>query len=95
MDRRTLIKSAAVLAAPAIAPKRFIGLFEGSSRKKAGVLALPARSEALPSTQVSLKAIPRLEEVVVAEIETKALRLPTLLPKEDNNDGKQTHKPAA
>ena len=78
-----------------IAPKRFIGLFEGSSRKKAGVLALPARSEALPSTQVSLKAIPRLEEVVVAEIETKALRLPTLLPIEDNNDGKQTHKPAA
>jgi len=78
-----------------IAPRRFIELFEGGARKKEGVLALASRIEALPSTQVSLKAIPRLEEVVVAEITTKSLLLPSLLPKEDNNDTAQTTKPAA
>jgi hypothetical protein len=39
----------------------------------------------MPLTQVSLKAIPRLEEVVVAEIETKNLELPSLLASEENN----------
>lgn len=78
-----------------IAPRRFIELFEGSSRKKSGVLGLPARIEASPSTHVSLKAIPRLEQVVVAEITTKALRFPGLLPKEDTDDADPTPKSAA
>lgn len=70
-----------------IAPGRFIELFEGGSRKdRGGVLALKSRREATPCTQVSLKAIPRLEEVVVAEIETQHLQLPSLLPSEENND---------
>lgn len=69
-----------------IAPRRFIEMFEGGTRKKSGVLALSGRLEAMPLTQVSLKAIPRLEEVVVAEIETKDLQLPNLLASEDNHD---------
>jgi len=69
-----------------IAPRRFIEMFEGGTRKKSGVLALTGRLEAMPLTQVSLKAIPRLEEVVVAEIETKDLQLPSLLASEDNHD---------
>lgn len=69
-----------------IAPRRFIEMFEGGTRKKSGVLALKGRLEAMPLTQVSLKAIPRLEEVVVAEIETKNLQLPSLLASEDNHD---------
>lgn len=69
-----------------IAPRRFIEMFEGGNRKKSGVLALTGRLEAMPLTQVSLKAIPRLEEVVVAEIETKNLQLPSLLASEDNHD---------
>ena len=69
-----------------IAPRRFIELFEGGSRKERGVLALKGRIEATPWTQVSLKAIPRLEEVVVAEIETQDLQLPSLLASEENDD---------
>ncbi len=69
-----------------IAPRRFIELFEGGTRKERGVLALKGRIEAIPMTQVSLKAIPRLEEVVVAEIENHNLQLPSLLPSEDQND---------
>lgn len=78
-----------------IAPRRFIELFEGGSRKKSGVLGLLARFEARPSTHVSLKAIPRLEEVVVAEIQTKSLKLHTLLPREDHHDGHPTNPSAA
>jgi deoxycytidylate deaminase len=69
-----------------IAPRRFIEMFEGGTRKKSGVLALTGRMEAMPLTQVSLKAIPRLEEVVVAEIQTKNLQLPSLFLSEDNHD---------
>ncbi|MGN8001682.1 anti-phage dCTP deaminase [Acidovorax sp. 22279] len=69
-----------------IAPRRFIEMFEGGIRKKSGVLALTGRMEAMPLTQVSLKAIPRLEEVVVAEIQTKNLQLPSLFSSEDNHD---------
>jgi deoxycytidylate deaminase len=69
-----------------IAPRRFIEMFEGRDRKKGGVLALSGRIEAVPLTHVSLKAIPRLEEVVVAEIETKDLQLPSLLASEENHD---------
>jgi deoxycytidylate deaminase len=69
-----------------IAPRRFIELFEGGPRKEGGVLALKGRIEAIPWTQVSLKAIPRLEEVVVAEVETQDLELPGLLRNEDGDD---------
>ena len=69
-----------------IAPRRFIEMFEGGTRKKSGVLALTGRMEAMPLTQVSLKAIPRLEEVVVAETQTKNLQLPSLFSSEDNHD---------
>lgn len=68
-----------------IAPRRFIEMFEGSSRKSKGVLALSGRIQATPLTQVSLKAIPRLEQVVVAEITTKDLQLPSLLTNEDTH----------
>ena len=62
-----------------VAPRRFIDLFDSGSRKsKSGVLDLKRREEAMPSTHVSLRAIPRLEEVVVAEISSKQLRLPEL-----------------
>lgn len=62
-----------------VAPRRFIDLFDSGSRKsKVGVLDLKQREDALPSTHVSLRAIPRLEEVVVAEISSKLLRLPEL-----------------
>lgn len=62
-----------------VAPRRFIDLFESGPRKsKSGVLDLKPRNEALPSTHVSLRAIPRLEEVVVAEISGTQLRLPEL-----------------
>ncbi len=62
-----------------VAPRRFIDLFDSGSRKsKSGMLDLKKREEATPSTHVSLRAIPRLEEVVVAEISSKSLRLPEL-----------------
>ncbi len=62
-----------------VAPRRFIDLFDSGSRKtKTGVLDLKKRDEASPSTHVSLRAIPRLEEVVVAEISSTPLRLPEL-----------------
>lgn len=65
-----------------VAPRRFIDLFEAGVRKRAGALSLATRLQALPSTHVSLKAIPRLEEVVVAEIATKELSFPGLMPEE-------------
>lgn len=61
-----------------VAPRRFIDVFEAGTRKRSGVLCLPAKEIAEPATQVSLKAIPRLEEVVVAELTTKALNLPSV-----------------
>lgn len=62
-----------------VAPRRFIDLFESGSRKSdAGVLNLKGKGEASPSMHVSLRAIPRLEEVVVAEISGTQLRLPEL-----------------
>ena len=70
-----------------VAPRRFIDLFDSGSRKsKAGVLDLKRRDEASPSTHVSLRAIPRLEEVVVAEISNTQLRLPELTPVGGTND---------
>lgn len=78
-----------------VAPRRFIDLFEGGPRKKDGVLALNGRMEATPGTQVSLKALPRLEQVVVAEITTKDLALPGLLPQEDVHDQATSNEPPA
>lgn len=78
-----------------VAPRRFIDLFEGGRRKKDGVLALTGRMEATPGTQVSLKALPRLEQVVLAEIETKDLALPGLLPQEDRHDQAASNAPPA
>ncbi|MBN8504344.1 MAG: CMP deaminase [Burkholderiales bacterium] len=72
-----------------IAPRRFIDMFEGGIRKKSGVLALTGRLEAPPLTQVSLKAIPRLEQVVVAEVATKNLEV-LGLSTEKGPDGKAT-----
>lgn len=65
-----------------IAPRRFIDLFEAGTRKKAGVLHLSGKIEAVPATHMSLRAIPRLEDVVVAEIHSKGLRFPVLVVKE-------------
>lgn len=62
-----------------VAPRRFIDLFDAGSRKsKSGMLDLSNKDQATPSTHVSLRAIPRLEEVVVAEISSKTLQLPEL-----------------
>lgn len=61
-----------------VAPRRFIDLFEAGVRKQKGVLSLPAERDARPSTKVSLKAIPRLEEAVVTELTEKDLKLPSL-----------------
>lgn len=70
-----------------VAPRRFIDLFDTGSRKsKAGMLDLKNKGEASPSTQVSLRAIPRLEEVVVAEISSTQLRLPELTTEGGTND---------
>lgn len=78
-----------------IAPRRFIDIFEGGARKKAGVLSLSGRIQAMPSTQVSLKAIPRLEQVVVAEVDTNSLVFHSLLPKVVNDDEVETKESTA
>jgi deoxycytidylate deaminase len=65
-----------------VAPRRFIDLFDAGTRKKAGVLQLSTKFEAVPSTHMSLRAIPRLEEVVIAEISSKHLKLPELVTEE-------------
>lgn len=65
-----------------IAPRRFIDLFEAGSRKsKSGVLNLNPKAKAEPLTHVSIRAIPRLEEVVIAEVAEKSLRFPELVSK--------------
>ncbi|MFA7270605.1 MAG: anti-phage dCTP deaminase [Sterolibacterium sp.] len=74
-----------------VAPRRFIDLFDAGSRKSgSGVLDLKGREDATPSTYVSLRAIPRLEEVVVAEISSKSLRLPELTTVGVKNDQDKT-----
>jgi deoxycytidylate deaminase len=72
------VRKVRLLQFDGVAPRRFIDLFEARDRKKGGVLSLSDRSRAVPTTQVSLRAIPRLEEVVVAEVESKKLVLPGL-----------------
>lgn len=61
-----------------VAPRRFIDLFEAGERKKSGVLQLRGTNEAVPTTHASLRAIPRLEEVVVAEVLGRKLKMPAL-----------------
>jgi deoxycytidylate deaminase len=63
-----------------VAPLRFIELFEAGERKKNGIYLNKPLSSAIPSTLVSIRAIPRLEEVVVAEIDsTPGLKFSKLL----------------
>ncbi|BFI95035.1 MAG: anti-phage dCTP deaminase [Rhodanobacter sp.] len=71
-------KKVRLLQFDGVAPRRFIELFEAGDRKKNGVLSLPRRSDAQPTTKVSLKAIPRLEQAVVAEVTEKELNFPAL-----------------
>ena len=75
-----------------VAPRRFIDLFEASSRKDKGVLRLNGKLEANPSTRVSLRAIPRLEEVVVAEVRNRELKLPMLVAEETGEWQSRTAK---
>lgn len=71
-----------------VAPRRFLDLFESASRKASGgMLKLPEQGLAMPATSVSLRAIPRLEEVVVTEVRTKSLRLPELAASGDESHG--------
>jgi deoxycytidylate deaminase len=74
-----------ILQFDGIAPRRFIDLFEAGPRKDKGVLRLNGKLEAIPSTRVSLRAIPRLEEVVVAEVRSRDLKLPMLVAEENGN----------
>lgn len=84
IDKTGLVK---LMQFDGVAPRRFIDLFDAGSRKsRAGVLDLRKKGEALPSTHVSLRAIPRLEEVVVAEISSTQLRLPELTSVGETND---------
>jgi deoxycytidylate deaminase len=77
-----------------VSPRRFIDFFDAGNRKsKAGVLDLPPKNLATPYTNVSMKAIPRLEQVVVAEISKTNLKLPELSDLGEANDPTQT--PAA
>lgn len=84
-----------ILQFDGIAPRRFIDLFEAGTRKDKGVLRLNGKLEAIPSTRVSLRAIPRLEEVVVAEVRSRALKLPMLVAEENGNDQNDPPKQAA
>lgn len=92
-------KKVRILQFDGVAPRRFIELFEAGDRKKNGVLSLPRRAVAQPATRVSLKAIPRLEQVVVAEVAEKELNFPALAiarpGSDDHGDEPQTPPPAA
>ncbi|MEN4588456.1 anti-phage dCTP deaminase [Pantoea agglomerans] len=59
-----------------VAPTRFLELFDSGSRKsKAGMLELAAEDSAFPIDSMSLKAIPKLEQVVIVEVGSKQLKL--------------------
>ena len=72
------LKKVRLIQFDGVAPRRFIDVFEAGVRKEHGVLSLSTKENASPATQVSLKAIPRLEEVVIAELATNNLNLPPL-----------------
>lgn len=77
-DSNNLVK---IIQYDGVAPRRFLDLFESTSRKaKGGMLKLSEPMEAVPVTNVSLRAIPRLEQVVAAEVSSKSLLLPELKP---------------
>jgi len=64
-----------------VAPRRFLDLFETLSRKgSGGVLKLQDKERAMPATNMSLRAIPRLEQVVVTEVQAQRLYLPEPTP---------------
>jgi deoxycytidylate deaminase len=84
-----------ILQFDGVAPRRFIDLFEAGVRKQGGVLRLNGKLEAIPSTRVSLRAIPRLEEVVVAEVRNRELKLPMLVAEENGNGQDDPPKQAA
>lgn len=75
-----------ILQFDGVSPRRFLELFEGGSRKADGVLKLSSKESAIPSTRVSMKAIPRLEEVVVAEVQQKDLILSSLVSEDSRGD---------
>lgn len=59
-----------------VSPTRFLELFDSGSRKsRAGVLELQREDMAMPANSMSLKAIPKLEQVVIAEVGGKDLQL--------------------
>ena len=59
-----------------VAPTRFLELFDSGSRKsKAGMLQLSSACAAMPVDSMSLKAIPKLEQVVIAEVGVKRLNM--------------------
>ena len=62
-----------------VAPTRFLELFDSGSRKSnTGVLELAKESMAMPVDSMSLKAIPKLEQVVIAEVDSKKLNMLSL-----------------
>lgn len=62
-----------------VAPTRFLELFDSGSRKsKTGVLELATEDMAMPVDSMSLKAIPKLEQVVIAEVDNRNLNLLSL-----------------
>lgn len=62
-----------------VAPTRFLELFGSGSRKsKIGVLELSPEGMAMPLDSMSLKAIPKLEQVVIAEVDSKKLNMLSL-----------------
>ncbi|MBW8310882.1 MAG: hypothetical protein K0M64_02500 [Rhizobium sp.] len=75
-----------ILQFDGVAPRKFIEIFEAGERKKNGLLELPVKTESAPATRVSIKAIPRLEEVVVAEVTEKELNLLQVVQR-DRDDG--------
>jgi predicted DNA-binding antitoxin AbrB/MazE fold protein len=76
-----------------VAPRRFIDMFEAGDRKREGVLKLLSKVDASPTSRVSVKAIPRLEEAVVAEVTSKHLRVLGLIDAEDRTNGNDTREP--
>lgn len=72
-----------------VAPRRFIDMFEAGDRKTRGVLDLKSKVHAKPSNQVSLRAIPRLEQVVIAELSGGPLHFLSLKGTEDQKYGEE------
>jgi deoxycytidylate deaminase len=80
-----------------VAPRRFLDVFEAGDRKKNGVLDLHLKTDAKPANQVSLRAIPRMEQAIVAELANEPLSFPRLMNEgtSNGNDTNQTPKPPA